>query len=422
VIKTTAFTLRVTFVLTVAISTIAAHGGNFLGSTSAAIETAPSGVLNRSAEASASFTVAGSGTAKGVTRYADNLLSSNCTSGNYSIANRNCSGSDGNAYRTIEAAASGLGPGDIVNIRTSGTVYTGSAFNNGINLDILPAGTSSNHLVIQKYPNDSGTVTIRGIIGNNLASKHITFRGGLTGETKDFVINCGNSGGPIRLPGILSVRHVRFENIEVTQCSGMAIQFLADSQFINLNVHTNGFSTDPSCLGACHAVYTGTDPAFVNNVFDGGRYHHNAGWGIHCYATCANTTIRNLRVDNNGQFAGSGVIMASGSGNVIHNVVIDNNRGNGLYMNGSGMVAYNLSVVNNDVVYARDGMTIKDSIVLGGINPDSRIAGCCTITQSNNITSGNASSLFVDPAKGNFQLLPKSKIKAVGADLSSRNY
>ena len=39
-----------------------------------------------SAEVSASFTVGSSGTAKGVTRYTDNLLSSNCTSGNYSIA------------------------------------------------------------------------------------------------------------------------------------------------------------------------------------------------------------------------------------------------------------------------------------------------------------------------------------------------
>ena len=144
-----------------------------------------------SAEVSASFTVGSSGTAKCVTRYTDNLLSSNCTSGNYSIANRNCSGSDGNAYTTIQAAASGVGPGDRVYVRASSTVYAGTAEANAINLSSLGTGTSGNHLVVQKYPGDSAsTVYVRAIRGGGSPSspKNVTFR--------DMTINCGNFTTP----------------------------------------------------------------------------------------------------------------------------------------------------------------------------------------------------------------------------------
>ena len=50
------------------------------------------------------------------TIYVDANLSSNCT-GNYSIANRNCSGSDGDAYKTIQAAINVAVAGDIIYVR-----------------------------------------------------------------------------------------------------------------------------------------------------------------------------------------------------------------------------------------------------------------------------------------------------------------
>src|SRR5262249_16799933 len=138
VTRTTAFTLSVTLALTVATPTLTPNGGNFSGSVSVAMQSATSGASiyytidgstpsqsstvytgamtltsstdlkakafksgsSPSTEASASFAFASVGITTGVIRYADGSMTSNCTKGDYSIANRNCSGSDGDAYGT----------------------------------------------------------------------------------------------------------------------------------------------------------------------------------------------------------------------------------------------------------------------------------------------------------------------------------
>jgi hypothetical protein len=51
------------------------------------------------------------------TLYVDNTLSNNCTSGNYSIANRDNSGNDGNAYISIHAALDAMKTGDHILLR-----------------------------------------------------------------------------------------------------------------------------------------------------------------------------------------------------------------------------------------------------------------------------------------------------------------
>jgi len=54
------------------------------------------------------------------TTYADGSLPSgtDCTSADYSIANRSCTGSDGNAYNTVQEAVNVSGSGDTVYVRT----------------------------------------------------------------------------------------------------------------------------------------------------------------------------------------------------------------------------------------------------------------------------------------------------------------
>lgn len=49
--------------------------------------------------------------------YVDQTLGANCTSGNYSTANRTCTGSDGNAYTTIQAAINSMSSGDDIYMR-----------------------------------------------------------------------------------------------------------------------------------------------------------------------------------------------------------------------------------------------------------------------------------------------------------------
>lgn len=97
------------------------------------------------------------------TYYVDGQLGSDCTSGNYSVAKRNCTGSDGNAYNTIaEIANSGsLHPGDTILIR-SGTYTEARTIGTypASHYVIHPAvnGTSGNYITIQNYPNENVTI------------------------------------------------------------------------------------------------------------------------------------------------------------------------------------------------------------------------------------------------------------------------
>ena len=57
----------------------------------------------------------------GAVLYVDNTLSENCLGNNYSIQKRNCNGSDGTAYKSVQEALDALVTGDTISIR--GGVY-----------------------------------------------------------------------------------------------------------------------------------------------------------------------------------------------------------------------------------------------------------------------------------------------------------
>jgi hypothetical protein len=443
VTKTTAFTLSVTLALTVATPTITPNGGSFSGSVSVAMQSATSGASiyyttngstptqsstlytgamtltsdtivkakafksgsNASGEASASFTVSQlqvAGTGKGVTRYADGQLSSNCTSGNYSIAKRNCTGSDGNAYKSLQDASNASAAGDTILVRSFAGIYTGSSDQGGV---VPKSGTTiNNRSVIQGYQGELPRIS--GIGDTNRDSSFIVVKDVIF----DGINNCNACFG------VVSMQFVRLENVEVRDFGGHGMAGLNNSEFINMNVHHNGFRANPlvDCGNYCHGIYSA-----VNLLFDGGEYHHNFGYGIHCYAACQNTTIRNVRVHDNGA---TGMIVASNAGNVVHNVVADNNRGVGIWLAASGVVADHLTAYNNSggdiLVSSFANITIKDSIALNGISDRDGLG----FIGSNNITSGSADSLFIDAANGNFQLKSTSTVQGVGADLASLSY
>lgn len=80
--------------------------------------------------------------------YVDGTLSSDCPSGNYSTSARNCTGSAGNAYNTVQEAFTAMSGGDDIYIR-GGTYQEG-------HINILPAknGTSSKWSTMQSYPSE----------------------------------------------------------------------------------------------------------------------------------------------------------------------------------------------------------------------------------------------------------------------------
>jgi len=89
------------------------------------------------------------------TRYVDGTLGADCTSGNYSIASRNCSGSDGNAYNRVHDIASLMGAGDTTFVR-SGT-YSLSGSGDYIALSST-SGSAGNLKLIVNYTGESPVV------------------------------------------------------------------------------------------------------------------------------------------------------------------------------------------------------------------------------------------------------------------------
>ena len=93
------------------------------------------------------------GVSSAATIYLDGNLSANCTNSNYSIAGRNCSGSDGNAYRTIPSLP--ISPGDTVLIRGCAGSSCPDAQWKYVSALSPPAGPSaSNRTTIKNYNNE----------------------------------------------------------------------------------------------------------------------------------------------------------------------------------------------------------------------------------------------------------------------------
>ena len=390
---------------------------------------------NASAEASASFTVSRLqlvGTAKSVIRYADGQLVGNCTSGNYSIAKRNCTGSDGNAYggvNGLQAANDASAPGDTILVRSFSGTYSGigrcsSNPNPSVCKSIVPkAGTStSNRTVIQGY--QSELPVVHSVEGANYVI------------IKNMIVDSNNSSNVV---GFFGVSFARIENVEIRNHGYHGMLFVENSEMINLNVHNNGFNNEQCTpgkglghTGQCHGLYTVDGQ---NNLIDGGEWHHNEGYGIHCYTKCSGTIVRNLRAHHN---RATGIIMASSvleDPSQIYNVISDNNgtfgpdAGSGIELAVSGIVAHNITTYNNSgggiVSMGQSNHTLYNCLCLDGVSErhdekDPKDGGFSGKFY-NNVTSGSASTYFVDAANGNFRLRPTSKVKGVGADLSSRS-
>lgn len=89
-----------------------------------------------------------SGTAFSANIYVDSTIGSNITNGTYSAANRNASGSDGNAYRTIQDALNAMSGMDDIYIR-QGTYREGS-----ITIPLGRDGIATDYSSIQSYPGE----------------------------------------------------------------------------------------------------------------------------------------------------------------------------------------------------------------------------------------------------------------------------
>jgi len=93
----------------------------------------------------------------GKTFYLDGNLSADCSGSTYSIANRNCSGSDGQGYKTLQSAITNLLGGDTLYVRAGTYIRTTNNTSSG-SLAISVSGTAAQPTVVSAYPGEQPVI------------------------------------------------------------------------------------------------------------------------------------------------------------------------------------------------------------------------------------------------------------------------
>ncbi len=178
------------------------------------------------------------------TIYVDNTLPSDCLAGEYSVANRDNSGSDGNAYNSILEAANVAGPGDTVLIR-AGTYN--SSIGNGI-LWPKHSGTTQNPIVFKPYnseqviigdgvgtfPNDNMQSIARGVISMRNVS-HIEIEGLIIRNLAGwlFARNCS----------FITIKNCWFESARSSAKGGARLIECDNFKIINNTFHNSSYDS-----------------------------------------------------------------------------------------------------------------------------------------------------------------------------------
>lgn len=193
--------------------------------------------------------------------YVDSTLTSDCTSGNYSTTNRNCSSSDGKAYNTIQKAVNNMNTSDDIFIR--GGTYYENVLLSGAN---APNGTASDYASIQSYPGEWAIID-----GQNLRQYAIgTDRNGLT-ETS------------------ARLAYWKFERLEITRGAGdtgggglhiSGGPFIIRYNYIHDNVNASGANNPGGLVGR----------TFSDSIIEY-NYFHNNGMSTGTDGNAANILI-----------------------------------------------------------------------------------------------------------------------------------
>jgi parallel beta-helix repeat protein len=321
------------------------------------------------------------------------------TTGNDSNA-----GTQGAPFRTIRKGISVIGAGDTLYIR-------GGSYPESINsaTQTIPVGSSwSNAPLISAYPSE--TVTLRSV---GLSASYIHYV-----IFQNLVID--NQQTTQEAVYIYQANHIRFIGCEIKNAirQGVLMPHPGSdyNEFINCDVHHNGRTVNLD-----HGFYV----ASSFNLIEGCSIHDNAAFGVTIYngygERVNSNTVRGNRVYNNAQLgSGSGIGVASGTGNAVYNNVVWDHPVFGIevaYGSPSNTMVHNNTVYNNAGAGIRissdsTGAIVKNNIAyLGGITN----LGSGT-TLSNNLTTDPK---FVNAAAADFHLQSASPAIDGGVTISS---
>jgi len=238
--------------------------------------------------------------------FADANLSSDCTTGNYSLAKRDCSGSDGKAYSTIQKAANVVSPGDTVQVR---------AGQYRERLSIVASGTASSYITFRNHPAERPLIDGQKTLpsGNGLIflnnKAYVQIIGLAIVNSKYYGVQA--SGGS---------HHILVQDCEVmySDHGGMVFDGGSNVTIDNCDVHHNN-DLGPSAWNEAITL-NGVNTFEVKNS----RVHNNKEEGIDAKYGASNGKIYNNRVYENN---GPNIYVDAASGIDIYNNVVYNTLG-----------------------------------------------------------------------------------------------
>ena len=340
--------------------------------------------------------------AVGVVRYVD-ATAGTCT-GNYSITNRNCTGTDGNSYATVSAGVTATAAGDILYIR-AGT------YNASMPDTIVSGVSSASPTIISGYTNES--VTLRPTSGQYV----INIAGNADIVIRKLILDAGSTiGHTIRIANASA--RITIENNEILNSfsNGVIVGFDSPDCIIRNNwVHDNGDAHQD------HGLYISGDRTIV----EGNLIEANADRGMQLYPGPIGAVVRrNIFKDNCRAINGTNVTFGSASSNTVfeQNVFWDTVPGRchtDTIIQGTGHKLYNNTAYSTSAtasigysVLNATNVTLANNIALGMPTPISQSGSTGTVLTTNR-TTGTATDIWTSPSTGDFSL--KSGSAAINA-------
>ena len=387
-----------------------------------------------------------SSVANAATKYVDGNIASTCSGTTYSIASRNCSGGDGNGYKTFQEGLAALSASDVLLIR-AGT-YTKSGVYGNTSGDSYGGGAASwgAATIISNYPGETFTFTHDG-----LNMDHSISTGGISYIiwTCDVVTRCNfrGSGGANQSGFRLNnaAHHVRFQRLSIRSFTEQGMQGgtggcpsgPSNIEILDNDISLNG--DDNSHFE--HGIYPACSADWL---IQGNSLLGNMGYGIHVYSSSSNwhmrATIRNNYIEGRKTGATStayGIAIATGSGHKIYNNIVNGIGAQAVKLTGGVQVFGPTTaplIYNNTFYDMSTGVELGDSGVSAAevknnifeaISTPISDSGTSTVKSTNFCDSAGTgctvtgSPSFTNAATGDFTLQSGSNCRDAGLDLSA---
>jgi parallel beta-helix repeat protein len=377
------------------------------------------------------------------TIYVDNELTANCLNGNYSLSKGNCSGSDGDAYDTIQEAIdyvanSGRMGKEAFTIRvTDGTYLLPDPIDNynlksGIDVRRL-VGTSQHPITLRAHNiawppkvilrwnvnkitdwNDN-PVLVNGGQGTDHSkyANHFILDGfELIGRGRDLNNDgIGNASSDGVAPRTFTVRNCKIHDFKYGGIRGGYTWIVEYNEIYNIGKTLNH-----------HCIYINKNGSKNNNsIIRYNLFHDVRGWGVLPYDSWAGDHPNGLQMYGNivwnvgSNLGGGGGLNISGDNYKVYNNTIFNSRF-GIRIQGG---ADNADVRNNAVFQSQyasiyfennpTNATVKYNLVFnnGTERGNSTDGKCSNCTVSNNITNQSPNFVGVDGSEYNLISFPK---------------